>query len=90
MILASEALRAEQINRASGESEAILLKAKATAQGIDAVARRKVARSYWATQGARTEMKKTVTGLFSEVVRKGAEESASRARLGAVDRGRGG
>lgn len=39
MILASEALRAEQINRASGEAEAILMKAQATAQGIDAVAR---------------------------------------------------
>ena len=39
MILASEALRAEQINMASGEAEAILVRANATAKGIDAVAR---------------------------------------------------
>ena len=37
-ILASEALKAEQINMASGEAEAILVKATATARGIDAVA----------------------------------------------------
>ena len=37
-ILASEALKAEQINMASGEAEAILMKATATARGIDAVA----------------------------------------------------
>lgn len=38
VILASEALKAEQINMASGEAEAILVKATATAKGIDAVA----------------------------------------------------
>merc|ERR1711939_1183608 len=38
-ILASEAIKAEQINSASGEAEAIMLKAQATARGIDAVAR---------------------------------------------------
>ncbi|KAM5348685.1 hypothetical protein ACJ41O_008509 [Fusarium nematophilum] len=38
VILASEALRAERINEADGEAEAIRLKARATAQGIDAVA----------------------------------------------------
>ncbi len=38
MILASEALRSEQINMASGEAEAILVRATATARGIDAVA----------------------------------------------------
>ncbi|KAK4196879.1 hypothetical protein QBC40DRAFT_286586 [Triangularia verruculosa] len=38
-ILASEALKAEKINRALGEAEAILLRAKATAAGIDAVAK---------------------------------------------------
>ncbi|KAK4949893.1 Synaptotagmin-like protein 2 [Elasticomyces elasticus] len=38
VILASEALKAEQINMASGEAEAILVKATATARGIDAVA----------------------------------------------------
>ena len=37
VILASEALKAEQINQASGEAEAILMKANATARGIDAV-----------------------------------------------------
>lgn len=37
VILASEALRAERINEADGEAEAIRLKAKATAEGIDAV-----------------------------------------------------
>jgi regulator of protease activity HflC (stomatin/prohibitin superfamily) len=37
VILASEALKAEQINRAAGEAEAIMLKAHATARGIDAV-----------------------------------------------------
>ena len=37
-ILASEAMKAEQINMASGEAEAILVKATATARGIDAVA----------------------------------------------------
>ncbi|RMD42362.1 hypothetical protein DV735_g2769, partial [Chaetothyriales sp. CBS 134920] len=39
VILASEALKAEQINQASGEAEAILLKAAATARGIEAVAK---------------------------------------------------
>ncbi|RSL61172.1 Uncharacterized protein C16G5.07c [Fusarium duplospermum] len=39
VILASEALRAERINEADGEAEAIRLKAHATAQGIDAVAK---------------------------------------------------
>ncbi|CAP66919.1 uncharacterized protein PODANS_4_5910 [Podospora anserina S mat+] len=38
-ILASEALKAEKINRAMGEAEAILLRAKATAAGIEAVAK---------------------------------------------------
>jgi len=39
VILASEALRAERINTADGEAEAIRLKAMATAQGIEAVAK---------------------------------------------------
>ena len=38
VILASEALKSEQINTASGEAEAILVRATATARGIDAVA----------------------------------------------------
>ena len=38
VILASEALKSEQINMASGEAEAILVRATATARGIDAVA----------------------------------------------------
>lgn len=38
VILASEALKSEQINSAAGEAEAILMKARATARGIDAVA----------------------------------------------------
>ena len=37
-ILASEADKAEQINKASGEAEAILLRAQASAQGIEKVA----------------------------------------------------
>ena len=51
MILASEALRSEQINLASGEAEAILLKAKATAAGIDAVAK-SIAQGQESAQGA--------------------------------------
>ncbi|KAB5518860.1 hypothetical protein GE09DRAFT_977850 [Coniochaeta sp. 2T2.1] len=51
VILASEALKAEKINRASGEAEAITLKARATAQGIDAVARA-IAEGKSAAQGA--------------------------------------
>ncbi|WPG99687.1 hypothetical protein R9X50_00250600 [Acrodontium crateriforme] len=39
VILASEAVQAERRNTAAGEAEAILLKARATANGIDAVAR---------------------------------------------------
>ena len=39
VILASEALRAEQMNIASGEAQAIFVKAKATAEGIDALAK---------------------------------------------------
>ncbi|KAI6778224.1 uncharacterized protein J7T54_004119 [Emericellopsis cladophorae] len=39
VILASEALRSERINTADGEAEAIRLKAMATAQGIEAVAK---------------------------------------------------
>ena len=39
VILASEALQTENINTALGEAEAILAKARATAQGIDAVGR---------------------------------------------------
>ena len=38
VILASEALKSEQINIASGDAEAILVRATATAKGIDAVA----------------------------------------------------
>ncbi|KAL9130181.1 MAG: hypothetical protein Q9217_001575 [Psora testacea] len=38
VILASEALKSEQINMATGEAEAILVRATATARGIDAVA----------------------------------------------------
>lgn len=38
-ILASEALRAEHINSADGEAEAIRLKARATAEGINLVAK---------------------------------------------------
>lgn len=38
-ILASEAFKMEKINSAAGEAEAILLKARATAAGIEAVAR---------------------------------------------------
>ncbi|KAK4175063.1 hypothetical protein QBC36DRAFT_302296 [Triangularia setosa] len=38
-ILASEALKAEKINKAMGDAEAILLRAKATAAGIEAVAK---------------------------------------------------
>lgn len=37
-ILASEAEKAEQINRAAGEAEAILLRAEASAKGIEKVA----------------------------------------------------
>lgn len=37
-ILASEAIKSENINKAEGEAEAILVRAKATAQGIEAVA----------------------------------------------------
>ncbi len=37
-ILASEAQKAQQINRALGEAEAILLRAEATAKGIEKVA----------------------------------------------------
>lgn len=40
VILASEALKSEQINMASGEAEAILVRANATAKGIEAVARK--------------------------------------------------
>jgi C-terminal region of band_7 len=39
VILASEALKAERINTADGEAQAIRLKAMATAQGIEAVAK---------------------------------------------------
>lgn len=39
VILASEALKSEQINMASGEAEAILVRAHATAKGIEAVAK---------------------------------------------------
>lgn len=38
VILASEALKSEQINMATGEAEAILVRANATAKGIEAVA----------------------------------------------------
>lgn len=38
VILASEALQSEEINKATGEAEAIRLKARATALGIDSVA----------------------------------------------------
>lgn len=37
-ILASEAEKSEQINKASGEAEAILLRAQASAKGIEKVA----------------------------------------------------
>jgi regulator of protease activity HflC (stomatin/prohibitin superfamily) len=51
VILASEALKAEKINRAAGEAEAITLRARATATGIDAVARA-IAEGKGAAQGA--------------------------------------
>lgn len=51
MILASEGKKAEQINSAAGEAEAIRLKAEATARGITAVAE-SIRKGEAAAQGA--------------------------------------
>ncbi|KAF4122173.1 Regulator of protease HflC, stomatin/prohibitin superfamily [Geosmithia morbida] len=73
VILASEALRSERINTADGEAEAIRLRAAATAEGIDAVAR-----SITAGQaGAQSAMSLNIAEKYVDAFSKLAKEGTS-------------
>lgn len=73
VILASEALRAERINMADGEAEAICLKARATAQGIDAVSKAILE----GREGAKGAMSLTVAEKYVEAFGKLAKEGTA-------------
>jgi regulator of protease activity HflC (stomatin/prohibitin superfamily) len=73
VILASEAIKSEQINAASGEAEAILMKATATARGIDAVAK-SLSEGKAAAQGA---VSLSVAEKYVEAFGKLAKEGTS-------------
>ncbi|PPJ53451.1 hypothetical protein CBER1_00306 [Cercospora berteroae] len=73
VILASEAIKAEQINAAFGEAEAIELKARATARGIDAVAK-SLSEGKQAAQGA---VSLSVAEKYVEAFGKLAKEGTS-------------
>ncbi|KAG5940177.1 hypothetical protein E4U59_002602 [Claviceps monticola] len=73
VILASEAMRAECINMADGEAEAIRLKARATAQGIDAVSRAILE----GREGAKGAMSLTVAEKYVEAFGKLAKEGTA-------------
>jgi regulator of protease activity HflC (stomatin/prohibitin superfamily) len=73
VILASEAIKSEQINAASGEAEAILMKATATARGIDAVAK-SLSEGKQAAQGA---VSLSVAEKYVEAFGKLAKEGTS-------------
>lgn len=73
VILASEAMRAECINMADGEAEAIRLKARATAQGIDAVSRAILD----GREGAKGAMSLTVAEKYVEAFGKLAKEGTA-------------
>jgi regulator of protease activity HflC (stomatin/prohibitin superfamily) len=73
VILASEAMRAERINEADGEAEAIRLKARATAEGIDAVA----ASILQGAHGAQGAMSLTVAEKYVDAFGKLAKEGTA-------------
>ncbi|KAG5977233.1 hypothetical protein E4U55_006969 [Claviceps digitariae] len=73
VILASEALRAERINMADGEAEAIRLKARATAQGIDAVSKAILE----GREGAKGAMSLTVAEKYVEAFGNLAKEGTA-------------
>ncbi|KAG5925809.1 hypothetical protein E4U42_003920 [Claviceps africana] len=73
VILASEALRAERINMADGEAEAIRLKARATAQSIDAVSKAILE----GREGAKGAMSLTVAEKYVEAFGKLAKEGTA-------------
>lgn len=73
VILASEALRAERINEADGDAEAILLKARATAEGIDAVSRSITN----GAEGAKGAISLTVAEKYVDAFAKLAKESTA-------------
>lgn len=69
-ILASEAAKSQSINEAGGEAEAILLKARATAEGI-----REVAKAIQETPGGRDAVSLQVTEHYVEAFAKLAKET---------------
>lgn len=73
VILASEAMRAERINGADGEAEAIRLKARATAEGIDAVSRAILE----GQEGAKGAMSLTVAEKYVEAFGRLAKEGTA-------------
>ncbi|KAJ4158707.1 uncharacterized protein LMH87_009221 [Akanthomyces muscarius] len=73
VILASEAMRAERINEADGEAEAIRLKARATAEGIDAVSHSILE----GAEGAQGAISLTVAEKYVDAFAKLAKESTA-------------
>lgn len=71
VILASEAMRAEQINRADGEAEAINLRAQATSQAIDAVARAIEAGGHDAHSAMSLSVAEKYVDAFSKLAKEG-------------------
>ena len=73
VILASEAMKAERINEAGGEAEAIQLKARATAQGIEAVGRSIMA----GAEGAQAALSLSVAEKYVEAFGRLAKEGTA-------------
>ncbi|RPA77169.1 hypothetical protein BJ508DRAFT_417260 [Ascobolus immersus RN42] len=71
VILASEAQKAQQINSAAGEAEAILLKAKATAKGIEEVAHAIKAHGGAAQGAVSLRVAEQYVEAFSQIAKKG-------------------
>lgn len=69
-ILQSEADRAEQINRATGEAEAILLRAQASAEGI-----RRIADAITGTPGGHHAVSLTVADKYVDAFAQLAKET---------------
>lgn len=69
-ILQSEADRAEQINRATGEAEAILLRAQASAEGI-----RRIADAITSTPGGHHAVSLTVADKYVDAFAQLAKET---------------
>lgn len=72
MILQSEANKAEQINQAAGEAEAILLRAQANAEGI-----RRIAEAITTGEGGHHAVSLTVADKYVDAFSNLAKESTT-------------